>query len=98
MPRNQGGFHPPPFDYDFFRLLILSIEMFLLVVWMPLLIVRMAVYLFRCLPCIGTRRLGDMCKNMAYYGNAAPPPSNPQVYFVQQGAGGMTQVVIKQPK
>jgi hypothetical protein len=103
MPYNTDptdpGFRPPPWSYDFFRLLILSIEMFLLVIWMPLLIVRMAVYLIRCLPCIDTRRLGDMCKNMAYYGNSAPaPPAHPQVYFVQQGGGGMSQVVIRQPK
>ena len=90
--------HPPSVNYDFIRLLILSIEQILLVLYMPLLIVRMAYYLIRCLPCISTRSLGDMCKDIAYYGdNAVAPALQSTVYYVQSG-GGMSQVTIKQPK
>ena len=57
---------------------------------MPLLIVRMGIYLVRCLPCIGTRNIGDMCKNSAN-GQAAPfPQQGPTLYVVnQQPMGGV---------
>ena len=89
--------NPPSVKYEFISRLILSIEQLLLVIYMPLLIVRMAFYLIRCLPCIGTRNLGDMCKSIAYYGdNAVAPAPQPTVFYVQ-GGGGMNGVTIVQP-
>ena len=84
------------FSYDIIRLLVLCIEQILLVIFMPLLIVRMGIYLVRCLPCIGTRNLSDMCKNYAYHnGQVAPFQPGPTVFVVnQQPMGG---VVVQQP-
>ena len=91
-------FDPPWVNYYFISSLILSIEQVLLGIYMPLLIVRMAYYLIRCLPSICTRSLGYMCKDIAYYGeNAVAPAPQPTVFYVQ-GGGGMSGVTIRQPK
>jgi hypothetical protein len=84
-------------SYDVIRLIVLSIEQLLLVIYMPLLIVRMGIYLVRCLPCINTRNLSDMCKNNVYPNNqVAPfPQQGPTVFILnQQPMGG---VVVQQP-
>ena len=90
------------FEYDFIRLILLSIEQILVLIYMPLLIVRMGIYLVRCLPCIGTRNLDDMCKNASPNGQAAPFPQQGPTLFVvnQQPMGGVVQIpmgVMVQP-
>lgn len=95
----QFRYRAPPLSYDFIRLLILSIEQFLLLINMPLLIVRMGWYLVCCSPCVGTRRFDDMCKDTAYFCREDSLTSKPRSQgYLMQSDKDTSILVIGQPR
>lgn len=80
---------------NFILYIIVCILMFVSVIVVSLLIVRMAWYLIRCIPSIGTRQLADMWKVEETY---AVAPAPPQMIMVAPGQQQMMFVPPVQPQ